>query len=253
MHAGQAIAELVARMQAALAEMETHGDAKRHFLATYLRTTQAVADELQAGGFLDPVWVENWDVVFAELYLDALSAWDLGQPPPEPWRVAFAAAQDRGLPVLRHVLLGMNAHINYDLPLALLVVIGDEEFANPALAQRRQRDHTHVDAVLLRRVGAEDQAIATAAGSKSLYERIKGPLERRATGRFLKEARAKVWANARLMAAARAHGNQPEFERLRAELAAKSAAKLDQLARAREVILQLWLRGFGVLLEGASV
>ena len=32
------------------------------------------------------------------------------------------------MPPIRHLLLGMNAHINYDLPQALLEVITDQEF-----------------------------------------------------------------------------------------------------------------------------
>jgi hypothetical protein len=32
-----------------------------------------VAAELERGGFIDPDWVERWDVVFADLYLDALA------------------------------------------------------------------------------------------------------------------------------------------------------------------------------------
>jgi hypothetical protein len=101
----------------------------------------------------------------------------------------------------------MNAHINYDLPLSLLGVIDDAKFADPEVVARRNRDHMHIDRVLLGRVGAEDEAITAAHGGKSAYERPKAPLERRATGQFLREARAKVWANTRLMAAARARGD----------------------------------------------
>ena len=49
---------------------------------------------------------------------------------------------------VRHVLLGMNAHINYDLPQALLAVITDREFADPALLARREADHRAIDEVL---------------------------------------------------------------------------------------------------------
>lgn len=251
---GKHIERLIRRMETLLKPMEESGDPKRHFLGTYLRTTRAVADELATGGFLDPAWVERWDIVFANLYLDALETWNSGAAKgslAEPWRVAFTADVD--LPVLRHVLLGMNAHINYDLPLSLLGVISDTEFADPEVVAKRRRDHTHIDTVLLRRVGAEDEAITAAHGGKNLYERLKTPLERRATGRFLQEARAKVWINTRLLAAARARGDAADFERLRAELARLSAAKLDQLARTREVLLHLWIKGFGVLLdEGKS-
>jgi Family of unknown function (DUF5995) len=176
----QHVEGVIARMEPLLGRMESEGDPRRYFLRPYLRTTRAVADELASGTFLDPAWVERWDVFFAGLYLNALQAWNENGPVAEPWRVAFAA--DTDLPVLRHVLLGMNAHINYDLPLSLIGVIDDAEFADPEVVARRNRDHTHIDTVLLGRVGAEDEAITAAHGGKSIYERLKAPLERRATG-----------------------------------------------------------------------
>jgi Family of unknown function (DUF5995) len=241
------IEDLIARMETLVDAMERDNDPKRHFLGTYLRTTRAVSDELASGTFLDPAWVERWDVFFADLYLNALETWNANGTPAEPWRVAFGT--DTDLPVLRHVLLGMNAHVNYDLPLSLLGVIDDAEFADPNVVAKRNRDHTHIDRVLLGRVGAEDEAITAAHGGKSIYERLKAPLERRATGHFLREARAKVWANTRLMAVARARDDAVTLERLRDELARRSAAKLDELARAPEVLLHLWIRGFGVRLD----
>src|SRR3954452_1214718 len=102
--------------------------ARRPFLSTYLRTTQAVGDAVDQGIFLDPPWVEEWDVAFAELYLQAHDAFVAGEMSavPRPWRLAFTAPDD--LPALRHVLLGINAHVNYDLPQALLAVISPGQF-----------------------------------------------------------------------------------------------------------------------------
>src|SRR5450759_836696 len=60
---------------------------------------------------------------------------------------------------LRHVLLGMNAHINFDLPQALLAVISDDEFSDPALLARREADHRRIDDVLSARVSAEDDEL----------------------------------------------------------------------------------------------
>ena len=110
-------------MAAMLEPLQAAGDQRRYFHATYQRTTVAVAAELKRGGFIDPGWVERWDVVFADLYLDALADALAGRRPSRPWDIAFRAPA--GLPALRHVLLGMNAHINYDLPQALLAVITD--------------------------------------------------------------------------------------------------------------------------------
>src|SRR4029077_3437378 len=134
------IDEVIERMTALAGELRRDDDARLAFHNTYLRTTQAVAKALRDGVFADPEWVDRWDVAFARLYLDALDADRRGEPVPEPcavgfgdaaarrgcqvpepWAVPFGAAAARpDLPAVRHVLLGMNAHINYDLPQALL-------------------------------------------------------------------------------------------------------------------------------------
>ena len=139
------IEELIGRMAALLESLQATGDQRRYFHATYQRTTIAVAEELQRGGFTDTGWVERWDVAFADLYLDALQAALAGRRPTRPWDIAFSAPA--GLPPLRHVLLGMNAHINYDLPQALLAVITDEQFDDAELLARRESDHRAIDAV----------------------------------------------------------------------------------------------------------
>ena len=134
-HNGRVIEELIARMAALLEPLAAAGDQRQYFHATYQRTTTAVADELKRGGFADPDWVERWDVAFADLYLDALEADLAGRKPTLPWQIAFGAPA--GLPPLRHVLLGMNAHINFDLPQAIVAVIGEDEFRDAALLARR--------------------------------------------------------------------------------------------------------------------
>jgi hypothetical protein len=248
----EVIDELVARMEALLAPLEARGDARRHFHATYLRTTRAVAAELETGGFLDRAWVERWDVAFADLYLDALEADQRGEVPSGPWKVAFAAADERGttLPPLRHVLLGMNAHINYDLPQALLRVIDDQEFQDPELLARRSADHRHIDTVLAARVGAEDTELGAVSGPRSLLDRILTPANRLGTKRFLEESRAKVWANARALALARRQG-QDAYTVLLAELERLAARRVADLTEPGQVILKLAVKGFGVLLPGA--
>ena len=122
---------LLARMDALLAPMIASNDERRHFLSVYMRTTAAVRDELarpSLGGFVDPAWAERWDLAFAELYLEALERWNEDGTAPGPWQVAFAlAASEPRIPPLRHLLLGMNAHVNFDLPQALLAVITDQQ------------------------------------------------------------------------------------------------------------------------------
>jgi hypothetical protein len=239
---------VVARMTALLHELTQAGDARTAFHATYLRTTRAVADALRAGAFLDADWVERWDVAFAGFYLDALEASRRGEPVSRPWAVAFAAAagQDRPLPALRHVLLGMNAHINYDLPQALLAVISDDEFGDPGVLARREADHRRIDEVLSARVRAEDDELQELDG-QSWLDRILQPLNRAATRRFLRESRAKVWANAATLSRSRRQGEEAYATRL-AQLEELSATRVADLERPGPVLLRLAVGGFGVLL-----
>jgi hypothetical protein len=226
------------------------GDARRHFHSTYLRTTGAVAEEIERGGFLDGAWLERWDLAFAELYLDAFDAELRGEPVPGPWRIAFDTARERPeLPPLRHVLLGMNAHINYDLPQALIAVISLEEFDDPEIRRSRNTDHTHIDIVLLDRVGAEDAQLR-AVSRVSLLDRLLGPVNRAATKRLLAEARAKVWHNTAVLDQARRAGPE-RYAAVLGELEALCAAKLVELTAPGQVLLRLARRGFGVLLPQA--
>ena len=245
---------LIERMESLLEPLEAAGDPRRFFHATYLRTTRAVRDALRDGLFADPDWVDRWDVAFAGLYLRALAA-DLGDPggpgPAGPWEVAFRAAREHPeLPPLRHVLLGMNAHVNFDLPQALLEVISAAEFADPALTARRRADHQRIDEVLARRVGAEDSELGQ-LGARSRADTLLGPANQAATRRFLREARAKVWANALELNAARTLGPAEYAERL-GDLEVLSAGKVEDLLRPGQVLLRLAAQGFGVRLVSGS-
>jgi Family of unknown function (DUF5995) len=237
---------LIKRMTELLEPMEAAGDPKRIFHATYLRTTIAVAEQIRLpGGFADPQWTERWDVAFAELYLQALEQIQAGQQTSRPWAVAFGAR--RGLPVLNRLLLGMNAHIYYDLPQALLAVITDDEFDDTELIGRREADHKAIDDILASRVSAEGDELAAIFGPGSLADRLLKSFNQSGTRRFLREARQKVWANAVILSQARRTGAGAYAARL-AELEELSAAKVTELQAPGQVLLKLAVKGFGVRL-----
>lgn len=238
------IPAVLARMDALLKAMPPDLDTQRTFLATYRRTTVAVGEQVEQGRFEDPAWVDRWDVAFADLYVSALEARVAGREVPRPWRLAFAAPQD--LPSLRRLLLGINAHINYDLPQALLQVISDGDFEDPVLVGRRRRDHERIDAVLAARVAAEDEEL-NAQGGRPALDRVLAPLNHVASRRFLREARGKVWHNTTQLQRARLAGADAYATRL-GELEVLSAARIADLLAPGQVLLRLAVGGFGVLL-----
>jgi hypothetical protein len=190
------------------------------------------------------------DLAFAGFYVDALDADLRGEPVPAPWRVAFDAARERpDLPPLRHVLFGINAHINYDLPQALLAVISPADFDDPRTVGRREADHRHLDDVLQARVGAEDAELG-AVSRVTVVDRLLGPVNRAGTRRFLAESRAKVWRNSVVLDRARRDGAD-RYRVVLGELERLCAARLAALSAPGPVLLRLAARGFGVLLPGA--
>jgi len=141
----------------------------------------------------------------------------------------------------------MNAHINYDLAQSLLAVISEPEFDDPGLLADRHADHEHIDQVLVSRVGAEDTELEAAGGPRSRTDRLLQPLNRLATKRFLRESRAKVWANTRLLDSARRAGPDAYRSRL-AQLEQLAADRVADLMAPGQVVLKLALKGFGVRL-----
>lgn len=240
-------------MGAHLARMEADDDPRRYFLAAYRRTTIAVRGALLAGRFYDPCWVECWDVGFAGLYVDAIEQSDAGARAPSPWARTFDAARQGGLPPLRHVLLGMNAHINFDLPQALLAAITDAEFGDRRLLAQRRHDHEQIDAILTARVDAEDHELRRVErpGDRTSLDRLMTPFNQAATKRFLRESRRKVWVNAMLLSAARRSGPAALRSRL-GQLEELSHQRVVELCSPGQILLKLAIRGFGVELPAVK-
>jgi hypothetical protein len=238
---------LLARMEEIDARLIADNDERRHFHGAYLRSTRSVMEDAATGRFRDGEWAQRWGIAFAQLYMGAFDVWEAGGSPPGPWQVAFDASKDPVTPPVRHALLGINAHINYDLPQALLAVISDDELADPDVMAMRAADHAHVDSILVRRVPEEDKRLAAIEepGDRTIVDRLMSPFNRAGTRRFLKEGRDKVWANTRILGAARREGPGAYAEQL-SRLEALCHDRVADLVTPRYVIVRLAMRGFGV-------
>ena len=243
------IGDVIARFEAAGRPLVAHNDEKRHFHGVYYRNTLAVKADMERGGFLDPGWVGPWDVVFADIYLNALDQWNRGEPPSGPWRVAFEAAEDHSIPPLRHVLVGLDVHLNYDLPQAFLAAATDEEIDQPALLSKRQQDFQRVYSIEVSRVREEDLELKKVEepGDRTVVDRMLTPFNRRASRRFLTEARAQVWRNTGVLS--RARRRSPEaYARYLRQLEVLTVAKAEDVLTLSRVQLRLARVGFGVRL-----
>jgi hypothetical protein len=116
------------------------------FAFVYLRTTQEYRRAVEDPHFFaDNAFVNHEDTVFADFYFRAYDRYrngNLAEVPPA-WRIAFQSADARKVTGMGDILLGMNAHINRDLPFVLNAI----GLVGPQGASRKP-DHDKVNAVL---------------------------------------------------------------------------------------------------------
>jgi hypothetical protein len=96
------------------------GDGLKWFNWLYLKVTQAVENRVASGGFKDPAWLAELDLQFACLYFTALEQALLGQATPDCWRILFDCRGQTSVARIQFALAGINAHINHDLPEAIV-------------------------------------------------------------------------------------------------------------------------------------
>jgi hypothetical protein len=115
----QSIPDVLQLMQA-IDNICVDGDGLKWFNAVYLQLTQVVEERIAEGGLNSPAWVSALDVQFAKLYFDALYAALTGAPCPGCWKTMFSRRDQRMITRIQFALAGLNGHINFDLPLAVV-------------------------------------------------------------------------------------------------------------------------------------
>jgi hypothetical protein len=135
------IEEIVEEMTRRWLALHRAGDWRAVFARTYLKTTEQLLEATRIpGAFHNPDWVVSIDCEFAHRYFSAIDCWDAGGTCPWPWRLAFHGATRKNTFAFQDILLGMNAHINYDLPYSLHATIPDGLSIAQLAAYREDND-----------------------------------------------------------------------------------------------------------------
>jgi len=205
------VADVLSLMRA-LEEALSPQDGVASFLHLYRSVTEGVEDAVRAGGaYGDPRFVRWLDVVFANFFLRALR--DCTRRPdsvPKAWVPLFEARGRPGIAPLQFALAGMNAHINRDLPFALVETwsaLGLE----PERGSVQHRDFTRLNGLLEEteeRVKAE-----FATGALGHVERSLGRTDDAVAMWKVSRAREAAWVNGETLWALRG------IPRLRADYA----------------------------------
>jgi hypothetical protein len=171
-------------------------DRRAIFASVYTLTTLRMAESIDANQYTNTSWMRTYQTEFANHYRKALHGHTTAQRAgvPTPWLIALDAAASGQTLIIQDALLGMNAHINYDLAFAI-----EKVKVSPNTASR-YLDHTHVNAVLSE-VGDEIVAALGAlyGAQYAALDSALGPVDELFLAAGMAGARQNAWNNAVLL------------------------------------------------------
>jgi hypothetical protein len=112
------ISEVIEINNTIISDAIAHNSRHGYFAALYKQMTLKVKQGIDEGKFSDPERMDRLDTAFANRYFEALKKFKKDQAT-RSWRAAFRHNDSQELIILQHLLLGINAHINLDLGIAL--------------------------------------------------------------------------------------------------------------------------------------
>lgn len=186
------------QMDACVEEWQTAGDGRAIFLRCYRVMTRNMLADL-GEGFQDPAWVDGLLHRFAAYYFEALIRYENGDPDtPRIWTQAHDRSMSAAASPIVRLLLGVNAHINYDLVLTL------EECLRPewrgCTRERRSvryADHCQVNRIIAASIDTvQDDILEPDLPVAAVLDVLMGPLDEYVISTLIANWRETVWQSA---------------------------------------------------------
>lgn len=214
-------------------------DNRAAFASAYVESTQMIGSWLQSGRFHNHGHIDRYVVAFGNLYREALL--DFEERPadaPRCWSIAFDAARSNHCSVVQALMLGINAHVNHDLPLAMIHADVDFE------CRSHTRDHALLNDAL--------QAASPRVRKRVMETHPMGALAKsRFVGRFVdlltttmfRVARGNAWTTARAL---RGFPSDEQRRLMTARIDDRATAAAERILQAkRSLLLQMRTLGRG--------
>jgi hypothetical protein len=228
----QTIDDILSELDQIILRARTEQSRLGFFATLYRNVTIKVKQDIASGFFEDGERMEKLDVTFANRYLSALENYRAGRNTSRCWFVAFETANRWPPIILQQLLMGMNAHINFDLGIAAQAVAPGSEL--PSL----QNDFNRINEILAGMVIKVRSDVEEVSPWIKLLDRYASQSEDRLINFSLGKARASSWLVANMI-------NSTPAEKLGRELEIldEGVAKFGELiANPRELLISLGLR-----------
>jgi Family of unknown function (DUF5995) len=193
--APQSIADVLATMES-IDALTVEGDGLKWFNWLYFHVTQAVEARVSSGGFNNPRFLSDLDVQFAQLYFNALKHSLSNQALPDCWESLFAQRNQIALTRIQFALAGINAHINHDLPIAIVSTCKSEALT-PQHDTTQYDDYTSLNSTLDSLINEAKQTLNVRLLGAALPDVAQ--LENMVAGWGVGAAREAAWINCELL------------------------------------------------------
>lgn len=194
------------------------------FNALYLTITSRVLERLYDGSFADPVFLSRLDVEFAARYFDALRLWTESNPgTPQAWSCIFERMRGPDVRPLPAAAAGVNAHINFDLPFALVTTFDHLE-SEPVDGSDQHRDYLQINEIFAESIPTLRRGYLDRW--QLIIDTLNGDLDDWYQGELVEYTRGVAWRNAQRIWRVRHDGYARDRERDRLD---GTAARLGRL------------------------
>ena len=151
--------------------------------------------------FEDHIWVNTLLQHFAEYYFRGLNPQGHKKNIPEVWKQVHGLTQNKKLHSIQYLLIGVNAHINYDLVLTLYDILHPEWTLLQEDQKRcRFQDHCRVNDVITATIDkVQDEILLVEDPKMGLLDTGMGRLDEFLISQLIADWRDEVWDNAQQM------------------------------------------------------
>src|SRR4051812_15891384 len=204
----ECIDRTIARMRGLQARFAC--DHRAVFATTYLLLTEQIRDTILRDPhyFHDNRWLIYEDTVFANYYFRSIKANAQGKPVPAAWQIAFDTAATGDANAAQDMLLGINAHVQRDMPYVVATV-----GLRTKKGKTRKPDHDVVNQIL----SDAYEPIVSTIGKRydsmvTLTNASWDPLDDFGGLEMVKGWREGVWRNAERLVEAKSKADRKQVE-----------------------------------------
>ncbi len=185
------IDEVIQQLEALVLTSEQEESPAGYFAALYLDVTRTIKAAIDQGTvFENNQRMEAVDLCFASRYFDAMATLGNDKAPTLPWQITFAALKMTGIVVDQHLLAAANAHINFDLAIAVGQTCRGDEIAG------FKKDFDTMNAILFRMNNAVNGMIVRIWPPISLVLHVFGSDMLWIEDAVMKKDRTRAWSYA---------------------------------------------------------